>query len=117
MNTPINGFYAAYLIGSVSQDLAMLILRNGQIVGVDVVGARFDGNYADAQDTGYTVSLNVRLAPSMSLIQGGTTGQEGDDYTLSFHFPANFLSQEFVRIDTKYGPINAKLVKLRGIDD
>jgi hypothetical protein len=113
----INGFYAAYLTGRASQGLAMLIFRNGRIVGADFAGARIDGNYADAQDTGYTVSVSVTLSPSMTLIQGGSTGQEGDDYTLSFHLSANFLSQELVRIDTKYGPVNAKLVKLGGLDD
>jgi hypothetical protein len=113
----INGFYAAYLTGSAGQGLAILIFRNGQMVGVDILGARFDGHYADSHDTGHTVSLNVKLPPSMTLIQGGSTGPEGDDYTLTFYLPADFLSQEFVRIDTKHGPINAKLVKLRGLDD
>jgi hypothetical protein len=113
----INGFYAAYLTGRPSQSLAMLIFRNGQIVGADFACARFDGNYADAQDTGYTVSVSVKLSPNMTLIQGGSVGQEGDDYTLSFHLSTDFLSQELVRIDTKHGPVNAKLVKLRGLDD
>jgi hypothetical protein len=47
MNTSINGFYAAYLTGSAGQGLAMLVFRNGTVVGVDAAGVKYDGTYRD----------------------------------------------------------------------
>jgi hypothetical protein len=47
MSPSINGFYAAYLTGSAGQGLAMLVFRNGTIVGVDAAGAKYDGAHSD----------------------------------------------------------------------
>jgi hypothetical protein len=116
MSASINGFYAAYLTGSASQGFAMLVFRNGTIVGVDVGGAKFDGIYRDTPG-GLSIKLTVSLPPNTLLIQGATTGPEAETSELEFQLPADFLSQPFIRIDAKHGPINAKLTKLRELHD
>lgn len=116
MNPSINGFYAAYLTGNASQGLAMLVLRNGTIVGVDAAGAKFDGTYADA-GSGFAIKLNVSLPPNVQLIQGATTGPQGDTSELEILLPADFLSQPFIRIIAKHGPLNVRFTKLRELND
>jgi hypothetical protein len=116
MNTSINGFYAAYLTGSASQGFAMLVFRNGTIVGVDAAGVKFDGTYSDT-GSGFAVRLNVSIPPNTSFVQGVTSGPQGDSSELEFLLPVDFLAQSFLRINAKHGPLNAKLAKLRELND
>lgn len=116
MSTSINGFYAAYLTGSAGQGFAMLVFRNGTIVGVDAAGAKYDGTYSDAGGA-LSVKLKVSLPPETLLVQGVSTGPQGDNYELEFQLPVDFLSQPFIRIGAKHGPVNARLVKLRELHD
>jgi hypothetical protein len=116
MNTSINGIYAAYLTGSAGQGFAMLVFRNGTIVGADVVGAKYDGTYRDA-GSALSVKLRVSLPANTLLVQGVSTGAQGDESELEFPIPTDFLSQPFIRVNAKHGPVNVKLVKLRELDD
>jgi hypothetical protein len=116
MSASINGFYAAYLTGSAGQGFAMLVFRNGTIVGVDVAGARYDGTYGDA-GSAFSIKLKVALPPNTLLVQGVSTGPQGDNSELEFQLPVNFLSQPFLRINAKHGPVNVRLVKLRELDE
>lgn len=116
MNASISGFYAAYLTGSASQGFAMLVFRNGTIVGVDAAGVKFDGTYGEIP-SGISIKLTVSLPPNTLLIQGATTGSEAENSEIEFDLPSDFLSQPFIRIDAKYGPINAKLTRLRELND
>jgi hypothetical protein len=116
VNASINGFYAAYLTGSAGQGLAMLIFRNGAIVGVDAAGAKYDGTYTDT-GTGFAVKLKVALPPNILLVQGASTGPAGDSSELELQLPADFLSQPFIRVNAKHGAVNVKLAKLRDVND
>jgi hypothetical protein len=116
MNLSIDGFYSAYLTGSAGQGFAMLVFRHGTIVGVDVAGARYDGIYTEAAN-GFPVRLKVSLPPNTLLVQGVSTGPEGDNSELEFQLPLEFLSQPFIRINAKHGPVNVKIVKLRELND
>ena len=116
MSTSINGIYAAYLTGSAGQGFAMLVFREGIIAGADVAGAQYDGGYKDTGN-GFTVKLKVSLPPNTLLVQGVSTGAQGDMSELEFQIPADFLSQPFIRVNAKHGPVNVKLVKIRQLDD
>lgn len=116
MSSSIDGFYAAYLTGSSGQGLLMLIFRQGTIVGVDATGAKYDGTYSYA-DGSFAVKLSILLPPNILLVQGATTGPQGDSSELNFQLPADFLSQPYIRINAKHGPVNAKLTKLRELND
>jgi hypothetical protein len=117
VTTSIDGFYAAYLSSKVGQGFALLVLRKGKIVGVDVAGTKMDGRYADDANNLISVTLVANIPPNIPLLQGGMSGPQGESNELSFQMPPDFENQPFIRIETKHGPVNAKLVKLRGIDD
>jgi hypothetical protein len=112
----INGFYAVYLTGSSGQGFVMLTFRNGVIAGADAAGAKYDGTYSEAGG-GFAVTLNISLPPNTLLVQGATTGSQGDNSQLQFQLPGDFLSQSFIRINAKHGPVNARIVKLRELND
>lgn len=94
----------------------MIVFRNGTIVGVDAAGAKYDGTYSETGNA-FSVKLKVSLPPNTLLIQGVSTGPQGDNSELEFQMPLDFPSQPFIRISAKHGPVNAKLVKLRELDD
>jgi hypothetical protein len=116
MSTSIDGFYAAYLTGSGGQGFGMFVFRNGTIIGADAGGAKYDGTYKDIAN-GFSIKLAVSLPPNTMLIQGVTTGPEADSSELEFQVPADFLSQPFLRVSAKHGPVNVKLTKLRELND
>ena len=116
MNPSIDGVYSAYLTGSAGQGLAMLVFKNGTIAGADVGGIKYDGTYRDA-DSGYTVSLKISYPPNTLLVQGMRTGPAAETAVLNFHLPSDFLSQSFIRVDAKHGPVNVKIVKVRELND
>lgn len=117
MSEPTDGIYSVYLSGKVGQGFAMIVLRKGQVVGADSMGATFDGRYADTDENNLLITLTTTSPPNMPMIQGGVTGPQGELNDISFHIPRDFESRQFIRIETKHGPVNAKLVKLRGLDD
>ena len=117
MSAQLDGFYAAYLSAKGGQGFALLIFREGIIVGVDVAGVSFDGTYSEAADGAVSVFLSVKTPPNVALIQGGTSGPEGLETQLSFQIPLDFTSQPFVRIEGPRGPVNARLVRLRGLNE
>lgn len=116
MSSLANGFYAAFVTESNGQGFVMLVFRNGNIVGVDAGGVSYDGTYGDTEG-GHSVKVRLTFPPNTQLINGQRTGAQVETSDLEFHLPADFLSRPFIRIETKTGPTNVRLVKLRGLDD
>jgi hypothetical protein len=117
MSAALDGFYAAYLSSKVGQGFAMLVLRKGRVVGSDTNGVQLDGQYADAENNQISIALSVKIPPSTPLLQGGMSGPQGESYDVTFQISHNIEEQEVIRIETKRGPVNLKLIKLRGLDD
>jgi hypothetical protein len=115
MMQTIDGFYSVFLSGKSDNGFCMLIMRKGKIIGADVLGATYDGSI-ELTEGELEVTMNVRLLPYMPRIQGGVSGPFGESEEIIFRLPIDFASRNFVRIDTKRGPINAKLIRIRGID-
>jgi hypothetical protein len=116
MTAPVEGFYSVYMTGKEGQGFAMIIFMAGRLIGADAAGCMFDGQYVEGGE-GISVSLSIKAPPNVPRVQGGLTGSQGEENHLDFHLPQNFASNEFVRIDTQHGPVNVKLIRLRGISD
>jgi hypothetical protein len=94
------------------------MLRNGMVVGVDVGGVKYDGTYRDGDaGNGFKVKLKVQIPPNAPLVQGVSSGPQGDVSELEFHLPVDFLSQPFIRVNANHGPVNVKFVKLRDLHE
>jgi hypothetical protein len=112
----IDGFYSAYLSAKMGASMALLVFDRGNVAGVDAFGTSYDGTYSQS-DWGGSVDANIRIfvPPNGSLLQGPAVGPNGLSYDLPVRLPPDFLDRDFLRIETPYGPVNARFQKLRGI--
>lgn len=113
--TSINGFYSAFMSGEDGQGYALLVFRDGRIVGADPLGVTFDGQYAEDGD-GWAGEVVVTAPPGGTLIQGVTPGPSGIVYSVPLRLPSDFQSQPFLHIQTPLGPVNVKLTWVRGTE-
>jgi hypothetical protein len=95
----------------------MFLIRKGVVAGADILGGTYDGSVEPTSNEAYKVKFTTRTPPNLRTIQGGMSGSGGETSEMEFILPVSFLAEPFVRIETSTGPVNAKLVKLRGIDD
>jgi hypothetical protein len=112
----IDGFYAAYLTGAAAYGLAILVLRNGRLVGADVAGTKISGTFEPAEGGGNRLRIEIVLQGGGLLIQGVQAPPEGESYSLDFVLPGDFLARPSLRIETKHGPINARFVRIGDVD-
>lgn len=116
MTNSADGYYAGYFAGAEGEGLGIISLNNGVLVGADVTGTKFDGTYQKDNITGDLVgNVTVAAPPLVKLIQGHDTGDKGITYNVPFRLPPDFTSKPYILLDTIYGPINVKLVKLRDL--
>ena len=97
------------------------IIRPAEARFVELLKRKADGTYDGRVETvsngTHKIKLTVRVPPNLQLIQGGMSGAGGDTSETEFSLPSTFLTEPFVSIETKNGPVNVKLVKIRGIND
>ena len=116
MRSAPDGIYAVYLAALAGEGLALLLLSGGRITGADAAGGKFDGVYRVPQDTeSFDVYITVSIEPNGTLIQGQLVGDQGLRYTVNFQLPENFVDLPYISVDTPYGKVNAKFVRLRGL--
>jgi hypothetical protein len=116
MSDEFEGFYSAYMSGREANGFAMFIFRKGKIVGADPMGVKFEGRYRELVTGGLEGNVTVLLPPNNTTIQGPTSGPDGISYEVKLSLASDFARQDCVRIDTPLGPVNLKLVRLRGLD-
>jgi hypothetical protein len=114
LEVSVDGIYSAYLTGIAGSGIAMITLKNGVLVGADVSGILFDGQYRNVSD-GYRGFITVSVPGGGQLIQGVTAPPQGLNYEVPIHFPPDFLERPFITITTPYGAVNCRLVKLRSL--
>ena len=112
----VDGFYAVYLSSGTGFGAAIFIIRDGKIAGADPHGVVLNGLCSRRGDT-YKAKVKIEIAPGAALLQGGEAGPEGTKYEVSFTFDYPLDGLPFRRIETPMGPVNAKFVKVRGMDD
>lgn len=59
----INGFYTGYFTGAAGNGVALFVMRDGVLVGVDMSGVTFDGNYKADSSSGKLVGKVVTCPP------------------------------------------------------
>lgn len=110
-----DGIYAAYFSGKVSEAAALIVVREGLIVGIDPNGLKIDGRVVRS-GLSATAEVRVRLPPGVEMVQGGKTDRE-TSYDAKFQYTGQLEKVPYIRVETALGPINARFDKLRGFDD
>jgi hypothetical protein len=111
----VDGFYSVFFTSREGYGTAMIAASNGKIAGADPTGVKIDGTYANV-DNRYIAELKIAVPPGAQLVQGEMSGANGRTYDISFTFTERPDAPPFIRVETPYGPLNVKFVRLRGVD-
>src|SRR4051812_47233380 len=110
------GFFRVAFTGAAGSGFGMLVLRNGIAVGADVVGATFEGSYAEDPAT-QTTELDI----IMTMPAGSTPVQTGTPLPAPIRVPiqtsisvAEIVNEIPKLVRTPLGPVNVVFKKLRG---
>jgi hypothetical protein len=112
----MDGFYAGYLTGRGGNSVVLLAIKSNSIVGVDAGGMKYDGSVEPAANGGFTFHIRYTITPGTPLITGMGGVATPTPVSLDFTVPHDFDSGVIVTIQTPFGPINAKMTKLRDFD-
>lgn len=110
----INGFYAIYYTGATGSGIGVIVINDGVIVGADMVGGRYDGNYTQSAIAGiYDAKIRITIPPGGSLVTGAIAGPQPLFMDVNITLPENLGGEQPVRIETPTGPVNVIFRKLR----
>jgi hypothetical protein len=110
----MNGIYLGYMTGMYGNGLALILIREGVIVGADAGGMMLDGSYSSAGH-GYHVKVAISIPPGCVTIHGIPSGEKGLRYEVEANVPSNLESVPFLTFPTPFGPVNCRFKKIRDV--
>ena len=112
-----NAIYATYMTGRAGSAGALLVFRDGTVAGADNVEGRYDGEYQLAPDHRKVVgTIKVTLPAGVPTITGVLSAERPLSFDVPFQLPVELDPDDFYRIETPTGPVNARFKKLRALD-
>ncbi|WP_347138846.1 hypothetical protein [Paracoccus sp. SSK6] len=107
----MQGFYALYYTGVAGFGHAVIVMKDGTIVGADATGGTYDGTYEAVGD-------NIDIRVDLTVPAGGTlvTGQslaQSMTQSITATLPMHFGNGQPVAVRTPMGPVNVIFKKLR----
>lgn len=110
-----NAFYAIYYTGHAGSGFGLLAFLDGNVVGVDAAGGKFDGSYTVDIDTGIlTGNICMHVAAGTWLVTGQLPIR---DQPYKVDLPISMSSDlgdgQIIRLDLPIGPLNVRFEKLR----
>ncbi|MGH6790296.1 MAG: hypothetical protein ACRECC_11525 [Pseudolabrys sp.] len=109
----MDGFYVAYLTGRGGNSVLLFAIKDGVLVGADVGGMKYDGRIKAVADGAVSFHVEYTINPGTALITGFGSVASPTPVSLDFNAPANFAEGAVFNVQTPFGPINAKMSKLR----
>ena len=104
-------FYRSPLDDFGFSDHALAVLRDGQIMGSDRLGAVFTGEPGFATAGGNAVTIDLTVPPGGELISGFKAGPSGASVTINTDFDPSQDTQVKM-VDIGGGPVEVQLVYL-----
>ncbi|MBF0449009.1 MAG: hypothetical protein HQL67_12470 [Magnetococcales bacterium] len=108
------GFYSIQFRGSSDYGFGVIILDTNMVIGADVGGVLYDGNYT-LNDNTHEIDLNVTLTvpAGIALVMGVPPRHE--DYTIPIvtSIPRDLGQEKPVLLQTDFGPVNVIFKKIR----
>lgn len=106
--------YIVYMTASAGNSVALFCIGDGVVVGVDILGVKYEGEYTDDSQSGeLRGSIDFVMPPLTHLITGQSAGFQPQKITYPIALPKDFADREFVKVETPSGPINAKFEKAK----
>jgi hypothetical protein len=112
----MDGFYVAYLTGRGGNSVLLFVIKSSTVVGVDVGGMKYDGHIENRENGTVSFHIEYTVPPGTPLITGVGGVAAPTPVALDFSVPSNFADGVIVSVQTPFGPINAKISKLRNFD-
>ena len=112
----MDGFYVAYLTGRGGNSVILFAIKASIVIGVDVGGMKYNGRVDQETNGTATFHIEYILSPGTPLITGVGNVATTTPVSLDFTVPANFADGVIVGIQTPFGPVNARISKLRDFD-
>jgi hypothetical protein len=110
------GIYAAYFTGASGNSLGIFLIKDGIIAGADIAGWKYDGSFSLSNDDRRIVgNIRFTIPPGEVSISGAIAGGEPLEMIVPISFPTDIRNDEFYRIETPAGPINARFDKIRDL--
>lgn len=107
----MQGFYALYYTGISGFGHAVLIMKDGLVIGADATGGVYDGTYQTV-DNDIKVEVNLTVPAGATLVTGQSL-PEALTQKIVATLPSHFASGSPVSISTPMGPVNVIFKKLR----
>jgi hypothetical protein len=112
----MDGFFVAYLTGRGGNSVMLFAIKSGKVIGVDIGGINYDGTIEATPNGGYLFHVKYIIAPGTSLITGVGSVASPTPVSIDFNLPTNFAEGVIVSVQTPFGPVNAKISKLRDLE-
>jgi hypothetical protein len=106
--------YVAYLTGQAGNSLGLFYIGDGSIYGIDVGLVRYEGQYSQHDRHSPLVGSVEMILPEMGqLITGAPLGAGPTRFPIRLELAHDFANGDVIRIDTMYGPVNARFEKVQ----
>jgi hypothetical protein len=112
----MDGFYVAYLTGRGGNSVLLFAIKSATVIGVDVGGMHFDGRVEKAANGTISFHIEYVVNPGTPLITGVGGVATATPVAIDFTAPVDFAEGVTVGVQTPFGPVNAKISKLRDLD-
>lgn len=112
--TDFDGFYAIYYQGNVGPGLAQVQLHEGKVIGADIAGGLWDGEFAvDVVNSVIKCEVTIRLPFGGVLATTGEPPKANEAANMRFTLPIDFATRDYVPLELPIGKVNARFKKLR----
>lgn len=111
-----NSIYTVYISGISGNSIALLVFIDGIISGSDIGGGLYDGVYKDV-DNGMFIEGHIvfKLPINTASVVGIPPQSESTSFDVPIRLPSELDSEDFHRIETPSGAVNARFVKTRDL--
>jgi len=108
--------YAAYFSGASGKSIALFYIGDGVIAGVDTGGVTYDGPVTiDETDGSLQGAVNFTVPAGIPMITGISGPTDPTVLSIPISLPATFADGRVTRIETTFGPLNARFEKIRDL--
>ncbi len=112
----MDGIYVAYLTGRGGNSVLLFAIKSKTVIGADVGGMKYNGHIEQLPNGGFSFHIEYVVNPGTPLITGVGSVASATPVALDFNLPTNFADGVIVSVQTPFGPVNAKISKLREFD-
>ncbi len=111
------GIYGIKFSSDSDWGAGMLILENGTVYGVDIMGAKFDGEYEFNRETNLIDSkIKVTMPPNVQTVTGLPPQPFEWSFDVELSFPRE-TDKSQLQVSTPIGPINVLVEYMRSLPD